>query len=85
MENSSLTAKGQLLIPKRIRTKYGFKPGTRVLFEETEHGVIIRPMDAAFFDSFIGILKQGNLKEDMRQMKDEEMQLEERSSPTETP
>ena len=44
METSVLTVKGQLLIPKRIRNKYGIKSGVKVIFEETENGVIIRPM-----------------------------------------
>ncbi len=32
METSVLTSKGQLLIPKRIRTKYGIKPGEKIAF-----------------------------------------------------
>ena len=34
METSVLTSKGQLLIPKRLRTKYGIKSGIKVVFEE---------------------------------------------------
>ena len=79
METSILTSKGQLLIPKRLRTKYGIKSGVKVIFEETKNGIMIKPMDAAYFESFAGILKStGNLKEEMKQMKDEEKRLEER-------
>lgn len=81
METSVLTVKGQLLIPKRIRNKYGIKSGVKVIFEETENGVIIRPMNENYFKSFRGILKStGNLKEEMHQMKAEEKKLEERKS-----
>ena len=74
-----LTVKGQLLIPKRIRNKYGIKSGVKVIFEETENGVIIRPMNENYFKSFMGVLKStGNLKEEMQKMKAEEKKLEER-------
>ena len=79
METSVLTVKGQLLIPKRIRNKYGIKSGVKVIFEETENGVVIRPMNENYFKSFMGVLKAtGNLKEEMKQMKAEEKKLEER-------
>ena len=79
METSVLTVKGQLLIPKRIRNKYGIKPGVKVIFEETENGVAIRPMNESYFKSFMGILKPtGDLKEEMRRFKAEEIKLEER-------
>ena len=79
METSILTTKGQLLIPKRIRNKYGIKSGVKVIFEETEKGVVIRPMNEEYFNSFRGIFKStGNLKEEVKKMKDEEKILEDR-------
>lgn len=79
METSTLTSKGQLLIPKRLRNKYGIKSGVKVLFEETKAGIMIKPMDAAYFKSFAGILKStGNLKKEIKQMKDEEKLIEEK-------
>ena len=78
METSVLTTKGQLLIPKRIRNKYGIKSGVKVVFEETDKGVLITPMNEQYFKSFVGILKGGNLKGDMKKMKEEEKELEER-------
>lgn len=79
MVTSTLTTKGQLLIPKKIRTKYGIKSGVKILFEETPDGVVIRPMNEQFFKSFRGILNaDGNLKEEIRKVKDEEKKLENR-------
>jgi len=79
METSILTSKGQLLIPKRLRTKYGIKSGVKVVFEETQNGVIIRPMNEQYFKSFAGILTgSGNLAADIKAMKDEERNFEER-------
>ena len=57
METSVLTSKGQLLIPKRLRSKYGIKSGVKVAFIETPAGVILKPMDENFFNQFVGMLK----------------------------
>lgn len=57
METSVLTSKGQLLIPKRLRIKYGIKTGSKVVFIETPDGVAIKAMDEKFFNQFIGMLK----------------------------
>jgi AbrB family looped-hinge helix DNA binding protein len=78
METSVLTSKGQLLIPKRLRNKYGIKSGVKVLFEETEGGVVIRPVNKQYFKSFRGMLSSGNLKAEMKAYKDKEKKLEER-------
>ncbi len=79
METSILTSKGQLLIPKRLRIKYGIKGGGKVVFEETDKGVLITPLNEQYFKSFAGILKgDSKLKEDMKRMKDEEKKLEDK-------
>lgn len=81
METSVLTSKGQLLIPKRLRTKYGIKSGVKIIFEETENGLVIRPMNEDYFKSFAGILTgNGKLKEEIRKMKEEDNSLEERKA-----
>jgi AbrB family looped-hinge helix DNA binding protein len=78
METSIPTIKGQLLIPKRLREKYGIEPGVKVTFVETEDGLLIKSMDRNYFKKFRGILKStGNFKEEMETMKNDEMLLEE--------
>lgn len=73
MKTSVLTTKGQVLIPKRIRDKYGMKAGMKVIFEETNDGVIIKPINEQFIKSFRGILSStGNLKQELKEMKAEE-------------
>ena len=52
METSVLTFKGQLLIPKRLRDKYGVEPGIKIIFEETPDGVLVKPMNAEFFKQY---------------------------------
>jgi AbrB family looped-hinge helix DNA binding protein len=77
METSVLTTKGQLLIPKRIRNKYGIKSGVKVAFIETPEGLMIKAMDAAYFEGFAGKFKDSlPSTEEYKKMKKEEIALE---------
>lgn len=79
METSVLTSKGQLLIPKRLREKYGIKPGVKVIFEETPGGVLVKPMNEHYIDEIIERVSQyfpG--KQEYETWKNEEKVLEDR-------
>jgi AbrB family looped-hinge helix DNA binding protein len=41
---TTITAKGQVTIPKRVRDAMGAKPGTKVTVEYADGGAIIRPV-----------------------------------------
>jgi AbrB family looped-hinge helix DNA binding protein len=43
METSRISTKGQIVIPSRLRKKYGFKTGERITFIEEDKFVIIQP------------------------------------------
>ena len=80
MESSIITAKGQLLIPKRLRTKYGIKSGVKVAMIETEGGIVLKAMDEAYFESFAGMFKDAlPSTEEFMKIKKAEKQLEEKS------
>ena len=57
METSNLTSKGQLLIPKRLRNKYGIQPGKKIALIESKEGLMLKAMDSNFFDRYVGLLK----------------------------
>jgi AbrB family looped-hinge helix DNA binding protein len=79
METSVLTTKGQLLIPKRIRNKYGIKAGVKVVFIETDEGLVIKPMDHSYFEQFAGMFKDAMPStQEFLKMKKEEIELEEK-------
>lgn len=81
METSVLTSKGQVLIPKRLRKKYGIEAGMKIVFDEAEGGVMIRPVNEEYFKAFRGILTStGKLKEELKAMKSAEKRLEDRKS-----
>mgnify|MGYP001596114947 CR=1 FL=1 len=59
METSITTNKGQIVIPKFYRKKFGIKAGTKIGFIEKDGNLIIRALNKEFFEGFAGILKDG--------------------------
>lgn len=57
MDTGSFTTKGQLVIPARIRRRYGIKTGTRVRFVEREGEIALQPVTSATIRGLCGILK----------------------------
>lgn len=42
MELISVSSRGQVVIPERIRKKYGIRTGDRLVLLETDHALVIR-------------------------------------------
>ena len=57
MDVAYVTSKGQLVIPARLRRKYGIKPGTKVCFIEGEREIIFQPVTKEYIRSVSGMLK----------------------------
>ena len=57
MNTAYVTTKGQLVVPSRIRRRFGIKPGTRVNFVEEGDRIIFQPVTREYIDSFCGIFK----------------------------
>jgi len=58
-EVSTVTTKGQLVIPAKLRRKYSIKKGTRVAFVEEENRLILQPLTPEFIHSLRGSLSGG--------------------------
>ena len=43
METTRLSTKGQIILPKNIRTAHAWGPGTEFTVEETSDGILLRP------------------------------------------
>lgn len=56
-ESAYMSSKGQVVIPARIRRKYGLKEGTRLNFLVEEGRFVVQPVTKDFIDSFCGIFK----------------------------
>jgi len=56
-EVSTVTTKGQLVIPAKLRRKYAIRRGTQVAFVEEENRLILQPLTPEFIRSLRGSLK----------------------------
>ena len=56
---STVTTKGQLVIPSKLRRKYSIKEGTQVAFVEEENRLILQPLTPEFIRSLRGSLRGG--------------------------
>ncbi len=56
-ESSTVTSKGQLVVPARIRRRFGIKPGTSVRFIERNGEILFQPITKEFIRSLKGCLK----------------------------
>ncbi len=54
-----VTSKGQLVVPARLRRKYGIKPGTKVRFVERDNEIVFQPLTREYIRSVCGMLKSG--------------------------
>jgi AbrB family looped-hinge helix DNA binding protein len=56
-ESAYVTSKGQVVVPARLRRKFGITPGTRLNFSEEKGRIVVQPVTKEFIDSFCGIFK----------------------------
>ncbi|MGH8103274.1 MAG: AbrB/MazE/SpoVT family DNA-binding domain-containing protein [bacterium] len=73
MEKTVATVKGQVVIPARLRRKFGIKKGAKFLVEERDGAIVLTPINRAFYMRFAGMLKDGqSWAEYKKEMKAEE-------------
>lgn len=68
---TTITSKGQILIPAAIRSRHNIKKGTRFSFREKGDQIILQPMTDEYIAKFEGSFphKGGLLKELMKEKK----------------
>lgn len=44
MLRTKLSTKGQIVLPKNLRASHDWRPGTEFLLEDTEEGVLLKPL-----------------------------------------
>jgi AbrB family looped-hinge helix DNA binding protein len=57
METAQVSSKGQLVVPVRLRRKYGIKPGTKIRFIERADELVLQPLTREYIRSVRGMLK----------------------------
>jgi AbrB family looped-hinge helix DNA binding protein len=76
METSVVTVKGQVVVPAKIRKKFGIKKGTKIAFIEQAGKLIIQPLDKSYFETLAGILgHEGDMLKSLMEDKKQEREL----------
>ena len=78
MEKSVVTAKGQVVIPSKLRRKHGIKKGTKVSIFERGTEIVIQPLTDEYLRSIRGIARtwgKGNLLKTLMEEKKREREL----------
>jgi AbrB family looped-hinge helix DNA binding protein len=60
METTRLSSKGQIILPKALRDRHHWVPGTDFSVEATEDGVLLRPLKSGIptrLDDVVGSLR----------------------------
>ena len=68
----TVTEKGTVTIPVKIRKKYNLKRGSKVKFLETEKGALLIP--APTFEELRGVFSKDLAHEIVRELQEERMQ-----------
>ena len=76
---TTITIKGQVVIPAKIRHRLGIKKGTKFYVEDREGEIILRPLNKEYFQKMSGILKGGGLVKALEETRAEDLKREERS------
>ncbi|MGE5347016.1 MAG: AbrB/MazE/SpoVT family DNA-binding domain-containing protein [Acidithiobacillales bacterium] len=82
MDTAAVTSKGQLVVPARLRRRYGIKPGTKIRFIERPDGILFQPVTPEYIRSVCGMLSSDTsvtedlLKERARDREREDAKLE---------
>lgn len=72
-----MTTKGQVVVPARLRKKYGIEPGKKIAFFEENGAIVLKPMDESFFNQYAGMLKEtAPTKAEYQAWKNEEIEKE---------
>lgn len=78
-EFSTVTSKGQLVIPAKLRRKLGIRKGTRISIIEENNRLVLQPINGKFIESVCGSLKGGpSLGDALTESRRREFAIEER-------
>ena len=76
---SKVTSKGQIVIPKKIREKYGIDPSTSIRWIEKKEGILMVPDSEDPIMAARGMLKGSGVLKAYMQEKEREKKMEEKA------
>jgi AbrB family looped-hinge helix DNA binding protein len=76
MDKAVVTVKGQVVIPSRLRRKFGIKKGTQVSLFERDGEIVIKPITDEYIRGMAGITgTKGRLLKALKEEKAKERTL----------
>ncbi len=76
MDKAVVTVKGQVVIPSRLRRKFGIKKGTQVSLFERDGEIVIKPITDEYIRNMAGITgTKGKLLKALKEEKARERTL----------
>jgi AbrB family looped-hinge helix DNA binding protein len=81
MVTATVTSKGQIVIPAKIRRRHGIKAGVRFRITERGDKIVLQPLTKEYFEKMCGILrddKKESLTEALLKERRSEREREER-------
>jgi len=60
---TTVSSKGQIVIPAELRAQLGINPGTRIAIQKQDKHLILQPITEQFIDSLMGCCKGAGLVE----------------------
>ena len=77
MSIAKVTSKGQIVLPAKIRSRYGINRGTRISIEERDDELVLKPLTEAYLKKIAGILKtKGKLSKKLLRERKKESEKE---------
>lgn len=71
-----ISSKGQIVIPARLRRRYGMKEGTTVVFQEDHGRLVLSPSNFEAIFALAGSLRDFPLEEDLEKEREFERRRE---------
>jgi len=56
MEKAIVTTKGQVVIPSKIRQRFGIKKGTQVFVYEKDGEIVVKPITDEYIEAMAGTI-----------------------------
>jgi AbrB family looped-hinge helix DNA binding protein len=76
MDKASVTIKGQIVIPSKLRRKFGIKKGTQVFLFERGDEIVIKPITDEYIRSMAGVMgTKGRLLKALKEERTKERNL----------
>jgi len=76
MDKTTVTVKGQIVIPSNLRRKFGIKKGTQVFIYDRDGEIVIKPITDEYLRKMAGMTgTKGKLLKALKEEKTKEKEL----------